>query len=52
MKRACIASLILGAALIADEATAVKSLDRWNWSNNIEFTAKQVIQPKSVEELQ
>lgn len=30
----------------------MKSLDRWNWSHNIEFTAKKLVEPTSVEDLQ
>ena len=54
MKRASLATLVLGAVLVADTATvtAKKSLDRWNWSNNIEFTAKLVEKPTTVEGIQ
>ena len=52
MKRASIASLVLGAMLTADQAMAAESLNRWNWSNNIQFTAKTVLEPQTVEELQ
>ena len=32
--------------------TAKRSVDRWNWSHNIEFSAKYIEQPATVEELQ
>ena len=53
MRKASLATLVLGAVLTADQVVnANKSLDRWNWSNNIQFTAKKLIEPSSVEELQ
>ena len=53
MKKVSLATLVLGAVLTADQVVnANKSLDRWNWSNNIQFTAKNLIEPSSVEELQ
>ena len=52
MRKASLATLVLGAVLTADQVVnANKSLDRWNWSNNIQFTAKKLIEPSSVEEL-
>ena len=30
---------------------AIRSVDRWNWSNNIEFTALHFEQPATVDEL-
>ena len=52
MKRATFASLVLGAIFVSESTMAMKSLDRWNWSHNIEFTAKKVEQPTTVEEVQ
>ena len=52
MNRTFTTSLLIAAvALVMDEAAAVKSLERWNWSHNIEFTAKKVETPKLTYEL-
>ena len=52
MKRSTLVSLVLAAVLVADTGLAKKSLDRWNWSKNIEFTAKTLEQPTTVEGIQ
>ena len=43
---AIIAGILLGVV------SAKRSVDRWNWSNNIEFSAKYFEQPETLEELQ
>ena len=48
MKKATLASLmIVGALTAANSAT----LERWNWSSSIKFTAKTVESPSTVAEL-
>jgi len=37
--------------LFTDSVAADKGLDRWNWSNNIEFSAKYLETPASADEL-
>ena len=37
--------------MIAECADAIKSVDRWNWSKTIEFTAKHLELPRSADEL-
>ena len=52
MKVTFATSLMLAVvALVMDEAEATQALDRWNWSHNIEFTAKKVEKPSMTFEL-
>ena len=47
MKQASLASLLV----MGTFASSKSSLDRWNWSSNIEYTAKAVETPATVDEL-
>ena len=49
MKRSIFAASVL--AYLSELASAAKSVDRWNWSNNIEYSARFIEKPEKADEL-
>ena len=45
-------SALFAASLLCEQGESRMPVDHWNWSDNIEFTARDILEPESLAELQ